>query len=581
MATTEEVLALKIKDAKRAQDELKQVERSIKGVQGSTEASGKAAKDAARSHDEAHHAIRKFGSGLTSAIGYGAGAIGLMGVGYGLKDIVQGGIRAQEQQVLLQQALRQTGQYGSRHIDELNRSISATSSSGGFSREEQTQGLGEFVRLTKSSSQAVRLNAEAMKLARGAHMGYGQAVSMVERIQTGQVGRLQKYLGIIVPVKTYVEKLTTFEKKYEPWKKKWAEEEDKKATAMEANRRVLERYGGSMEAYNKTAAGSVSNANNAFKELTEQIGEKLLPVVTAAAKGFSELINEVKAGNGVWGEIGSTIKTVWEGLEGIGSFIGKNKWLQQLIAVVGGGALLAVGAKKVLGLVPGSGLLGKHANGVLEKATGGLIGGERGASPARPLWVRQVGGGGGGGGIPALAGDAAAASGDTGLVVGGGSIATAGAIGLGIPAFMYGGKALSKLIYGSSADPLATPDEGGWLSALFGFTGKAHGFAQNTHATGGGRASGSYQHEESVARKIIERGYHAASYKGLTPREIELIEKAFKSAAEHTHREPIKIYLDGKELAKLIGDHAVRHPQVGRKFAEGSTKYALQRNARA
>ena len=101
-----------------------------------------------------------------------------------------------------------------------------------------------------------------------------------------------------------------------------------------------------------------------------------------------------------------------------------------------------------------------------------------------------------------------------------------------------------------------------------------------TRLGGGGRASGSYQHEEAVARGIIERGYKAGSYGHLTDREMKMIEEAFKRAAEHTHQQPTKIYLDGKELAQLVGDHAVRHPQVGRKFAEGGNKYVLQRKAR-
>ena len=442
MGTSNEILALKVRGVREAERELKQAERAVDGVGGASKRSGAAAKGAARAHDEAHQSMRKFGSGMSSVLGYGMGTVGLLGVGVGLKDVVQGGIQAQEQQVLLQQALQQTGQHGSRHLSELNKSIEQTAGAGGFSRAEQTQGLGEFVRLTKSSSQAVRLNSEAMKLARGAHLGYGQAVSMVERIQTGQVGRLQKYLGIITPVKRYVEQLTAHEKKFEPWKKKWAEEEDKKATAMEANRRVLERYGGAMDAYNKTAAGSVSDANNSFKELTEQIGEKLLPVVTAAAKGFSELITEIKAGNGVWGEIGSSIKSVWGILEGMGSFIGKNKWLQQIIAIVGGAALVGAAGSKLLGLVPG----GKGGvSKALEKATGGIIGGERGGSPARPLWVKEVGGKGGKGPVEEAVNDASkygpggAVAGDAALSVGGGSLAAAGGIGLAGLGFVWGG----------------------------------------------------------------------------------------------------------------------------------------------
>src|ERR1700751_3835772 len=176
-------------------------------------------------------------------------------------------------------------------------------------------------------------------------MDYGRALQVVRRIQTGQIGRLQQYLGIIQPVKTYVEQLTATEKKRYPQKVKEAELLDKEATAKEANRRVLERYGGAVKSYNESAAGSISNANNAFKRATEELGEKALPVITEVAKGFAEVIGEVEAGQGIWGPIGHDISAVAGDLKDVWQWFERNKTVAEVL----GGTLGAVFAtEKVL-----------------------------------------------------------------------------------------------------------------------------------------------------------------------------------------------------------------------------------------
>lgn len=346
---------MRLLDAKKAETELRSVRKELESTTGATKGSAKGAAEAAESH---HRLSGAFG-GLKSALMYGGGLIGLAGVGYGLKDITQGGIQAQERQLLLQQALRQTGQAGSKHMGELHNAISRTSSAGGFAPLEESEGLAQLVRETRSTSAAIRDNREAIMLARGAHESYGTAIMQVQRIETGQVGRLQRYLGIIQPTKYYIDQLTASEKKRFPEKVKEAELLDKEATAREANRRILERYGGVVATYNKSTAGSISNANNAFKQATEQLGEKLLPAETAVAKAFTKIVTEISKGEGVWKTVGKDISTVWKDLEGVYHFLEQHKDLAKLL---GYGAAVGIGSH-LLKKAPGAGTLTKLLSG--------------------------------------------------------------------------------------------------------------------------------------------------------------------------------------------------------------------------
>ncbi|MDA4133771.1 MAG: hypothetical protein OK454_11720, partial [Thaumarchaeota archaeon] len=100
MATSEEILRVKLLDAKKAESELRGVRKELERTTGSTKESGRSSHEAAKGHEHVSRAI----GGLKNALGYAGGLIGIAAVGYGLKDVVQGGIKAQEQQLLLQNA---------------------------------------------------------------------------------------------------------------------------------------------------------------------------------------------------------------------------------------------------------------------------------------------------------------------------------------------------------------------------------------------------------------------------------------------------------------------------------------------
>ena len=263
-------------EAKTAQLEAQKTQRAISGIGRSSKAAGKQAAESSAGFDKMTAGAHR----LRSALTFAAGAVGFGAVFYGIKGVIAAGTAWQNQQAQLQNALRNTGHAGAGAMDTLNAAIAGTSTKGGFSPAEEAQGLANFIRLTGSASSATKLNAEAINLARGAHLGYQQALRMVSQIQTGQVGRLQKYIGIVIPVTTHVNALTAAQKRLYPQLYQQAKIADKLATAQKANALIMDRYRGSTEAYSRTAAGAISNAQNTFALLTEQIARTVLPIIT-------------------------------------------------------------------------------------------------------------------------------------------------------------------------------------------------------------------------------------------------------------------------------------------------------------
>lgn len=236
------------------------------------------------------------------------GTTGLIGAVFGLQDVVRAGVSWSDQQAQLQLALGKS----SDRIGEVNKALDESSTHGGFAAPEEQQGFTQFLRLTHSVTRAMQLNAEAVDFARGAHLDYGSAVRLVSQVQTGNVGRLQRYLGIIIPAKKSTQDLTNayndqtaaIRQAYKGNKQLQqaaldqakadyqaaltkAQTQNKTATAAAANAALLKKYGGAAEAYSKTTAGQISNANNSFHLLAVTLGRDLNPTIGTLARLLS------------------------------------------------------------------------------------------------------------------------------------------------------------------------------------------------------------------------------------------------------------------------------------------------------
>lgn len=231
--------------------------------------------------------------------------IGLGGLAFGLFDSARAAIENQKQTVQLSDALKDNR----RQIDAVTKALDEQSTHGGFAAPEEIGGITQLIRLTHSSRKAMKLNTEAVDLARGANLGYSQALTMVERIQVGQVGRLQRLTGIIIPARKSTQALTasytaqqqairdatkgdavlrdsqlaTLKQQYEVATRR-AQTQDKETTAAAANAAIMKKYGDATDRYSHTTAGSLSNARNSFHLLAVKVGNDLLPPLTALAK---------------------------------------------------------------------------------------------------------------------------------------------------------------------------------------------------------------------------------------------------------------------------------------------------------
>ena len=288
------------KSALKAQDE------TAKGF----EKTGKSADDGAKHIGLLHKSLE----GIRNVIGYGGGILGLAGVAYGIKDVVSAGTQWQSQQAQLRNALKNTGQQGAGHLDEVNAAIERSATHGGYNPLEQTQGITQLLRFTGSATAAIKLNAAATNLARGAHIEYSQALKLVARAQAGTAGRAQQYLGIIQPVKEHVDALTAAQKKHNPELLRNAELLDKQATALEINRAITAKYAGATQAYSRTAAGAFSNFKNTVDLLMERLGRLLLPLITKVAHGLADAAQWVM---GHWKQIGAVIRQIGAAIVGV------------------------------------------------------------------------------------------------------------------------------------------------------------------------------------------------------------------------------------------------------------------------
>lgn len=229
---------------------------------------------------------------MRKTIGLIAGVSGFGSIAFGIKDVIKAGQEWQQQQAQLRNALRNTHLPAARNMERLNRATEEASTSGGFTPQEQTQGLAQLIRQTGSATKAIRLNQEATDLARGTGLSYATSIRAISQLQTGQTGRLQRYIGTLIPSTRYVQGLSAQERRNNPALVERARLLDRATTAQEANRRVLERFGGATRAYSSTTAGSLSNAQHAFDLVSEELGKEFLPYVTRAAQWVTRVTQQ-------------------------------------------------------------------------------------------------------------------------------------------------------------------------------------------------------------------------------------------------------------------------------------------------
>lgn len=529
MGVSEEVVRVRVTGAKEGAAEFTTFGRAVEKTEQQSRRAASGVSLFGRSADNAH---RSFGR-LRAAASYGGGLLGLTAVGYGLRDVVTGGQQAQSAQVQLRSALKATGQHGSREIGRLNTEAEKFAQHGGFDTTEQTQQLARFISQTHDANKAWKENIEATDVARRLHLGYGAAVSLVAQAQTGATGRLQRYIGVIQPVTYWVDQLTAKEKKLYPERKKQAEALDKKATAETANQKILESFGGATAQFSKTTEGAVSDANNSWKTLTTELGTKLLPTIKTVAMAFTQVVQEIQKGEGIWKTVGHVITVTWEALKETWKWLEKNK-----------------GVAKTLGIIIAS-VFAVEKVAKFESALRGLN------------IVKLIAG-------PAVVAETTVA----GSVLGEALIA--GLVGY---AAAHLAQDLIKKIHVSF-------DPGKILKGESPFSVSVSKGASDKQAA----LEPHNRYEEKLAKEnFLKHPYKEAGSQLAGPlgRPDPILEHFHKIMSEPPDKgfgniRPIHLHLhlDSKEIAHSVGQHALSDPQIARKFAEGTTHYTLKQNAR-
>jgi len=175
----------------------------------------------------------------------------------------------------------------------------------GFDDEETANSVAYLLQRTNDLSQAQKLNALAMDLARAKNIGLTQATQMVGMVLSGN-GKILKQYGIDIK---------------------------ETANPMEALADLQAKVGGQAQAFSQTYAGAMQAFNVASQNVLETIGEKLLPILTkltlailpllegaisvveVAFKALSDWWNT--QGQPVFNFISISINYLWQQLQGL------------------------------------------------------------------------------------------------------------------------------------------------------------------------------------------------------------------------------------------------------------------------
>ncbi len=132
----------------------------------------------------------------------------------------------------------------------------------GFTDDDARDSLTRLITSTKDVTEATKLNAAAMDLARLKGIPLADAANIIGKVHDGNVGILARY-GIEV---------------------------DKGASATQALAAIQAASAGQAEAYGSTTAGQMDALGIAFGELGEQVGSLFLPVLQGAVSFLNETV---------------------------------------------------------------------------------------------------------------------------------------------------------------------------------------------------------------------------------------------------------------------------------------------------
>ena len=312
--------------------------------------------------------VKESSERLKGALGGLMGMIGIGGVAFGLKDLIEGGQALQTNQAQLRQSLAATGQAAAGTQARLQAMAESMSTRGGFATTQNLAALAAFVRETHSATEAQSMLSLATNIARGRNMDLASAQQIVQKAYTGSVGKLQALLGPMVAAReaqvgltqSHTQEIARLQDQAQLMGKMgpiWLRQQeindhitaqqtalaqmtDKHSTALQVLAAAQQEFGGATAAFSNTTAGKISNLKNSFQNLTESLGQALLPAMDDVV-GVAEKVAEWMSKNK------TVVRDVALAVAGLTTAWGGMKIVQSLKGMV-------MDLGKAFGLVAGS-----------------------------------------------------------------------------------------------------------------------------------------------------------------------------------------------------------------------------------
>lgn len=302
----------------------------------------------------------------------GLAAIPVVGLlAYQLHDAVEQAAELETSTTRLKNAVQNSGQVWKKQNEVLDEAIKKQSLLGAFTLPETTDSMARLELSSGKATEAIKLNALAMDIARGTGKELAQTSILVSKAYQGNVTGLKR-LGIALPVI------------------------GKHMSAVAARQRILnylsKKFGGDAAAYGKTGAGALQRLNLVFDRIKETIGAAVLPVIKKLADKFSawlgkasttKKINQFLHDTGVVinKKVIPAVKDMYTAFESIRRVIVRIKSAWDSFANSDFGGVLGKINDITSNLIPGSSLLKKFTG----SATGGLVTGGVSGRDSVPL----------------------------------------------------------------------------------------------------------------------------------------------------------------------------------------------------
>lgn len=203
--------------------------------------------------------------GLGRSIAVASGAfLGTAGLAVALKSTIGAAMEAQKVQAQLANVLEQQGKAVEENTRAIDARSQALSQMSGFDDELVTTTFTGLLRRTNDVTEAFKLNAIAVDVARGRNISLQAAAQLVTKASLGMAGSLRR-VGI---------------------------EARTGASAVELLDLLQRKFAGSAEAYGETAAGAQERFRVALENTQEIIGQALLPSLTQLLNKATEWLNK-------------------------------------------------------------------------------------------------------------------------------------------------------------------------------------------------------------------------------------------------------------------------------------------------